>query len=114
MSSLPRRWRFRYLAIHDNLGPTAVLERCAAGAGDTAWVLALGIECVFALETNIEEPSVEEIVLIGETLMQPERELRQHHCLWIPEEQQATRSRSAQIMIPNAESVLIFVGPPER
>jgi hypothetical protein len=63
MSSLSRRWRFRYLAIHENLGPTAVLERCAAGAGDTAWVLALGIECVFALETNIEEPSVEEIVL---------------------------------------------------
>jgi hypothetical protein len=69
MPSLSRRWRFRYLAIHENLGPTAVLERCAAGAGDTAWVLALGIECALALETNIEEPRVEEIVLLGEALM---------------------------------------------
>jgi hypothetical protein len=60
--------------------------------GDIAWVLALGIEFVLALETNIEEPSLEEIVLISETLMQPKRELRQHHCLWIPEEQQAALS----------------------
>jgi hypothetical protein len=57
------------LAIHDNLGPTAVLWRCATGAGDTAWVAALRIECVLALETNIKEPSVEEIVLIGEALI---------------------------------------------
>jgi hypothetical protein len=33
------------------------------------WVPALGIECVLALETNIEEPSVEEIVFIGEALV---------------------------------------------
>jgi hypothetical protein len=69
----------------------------------------LGIECVLALETNIEEPSVEEIVLVGETLIWPERELRQSHCLRIPKEQQAARSRSAKMMVTDAESVLIFV-----
>ena len=41
----------------------------AAGTGDTAWVVALAIGCVLTLETNIENPSVEEIVLIGEALM---------------------------------------------
>jgi hypothetical protein len=45
--------------------------------------------------------------------MLPELELRLGHCLWIAKEQQATRSRRAQIMIADAESVLIFVGPPE-
>jgi hypothetical protein len=30
--------------------------------------MALGVECVLALETNIEEPSVEEVALIGKAL----------------------------------------------
>jgi hypothetical protein len=92
-----------------NLGPTAVLRRPAARASDTPWVVTLGIECVLALETNIEEPNVEEIVLVGETLIWPEHELRQSHRLRIPKEQQAARSRSAKMMVTDAESVLIFV-----
>jgi hypothetical protein len=42
-----------------------------------------------------------------------ERELGQGHNLWISVEQQAARSRSSEIMIADAESVLIFVGRPE-
>ena len=63
-----RAWHFRYVAIHKHLGPTAVLRRCAACAGDTAGVKVLWIECMLALETNIKEPSVKEIVLIRHRL----------------------------------------------
>jgi hypothetical protein len=36
MPGLSGGWHFRYLAIHDNLGPTAVFWRCAAGGGGTS------------------------------------------------------------------------------
>jgi hypothetical protein len=45
--------------MHATLGPTAALDRCAACARETAGVAAPRIEWVLALETNIEEPSVE-------------------------------------------------------
>ena len=69
MTSNPYPWHFRNLALYENLGPTAVLDRCPAGAADSARVATLRIESALALETNIEEPSVEEIVLIGEALL---------------------------------------------
>ena len=62
-------WHFRNLPFHENLGPTAVLDRCPAGAGDAVRVATFRIECALALETNIKEPSVEEVVLVGETLI---------------------------------------------